>query len=445
MGFVNVPDADAFVALQRRVDDAIRDGNASVKSLLDICTALDARLKLLEKPSPPPPTGKRLLQSGDLEYIGAVKLLWAPDPAGSGDPNWGTGFTLRRVDGELRALTLGFNGNLGGFPVQWRLSEWRVADGSFVRSWQNIWPGQESLGNGGRYVHIQWDEERQGLWTVTAVDYQYHPDDEPCISFRKLNDDGTVSALSGPWQLSGQGATRTYTEVCPLPDGGLLGGFGGYLSLVNQGAAAAAMGQMSYGFSDPRSMPPGPIPFRKLVDHVGTRGARLPGRVKNYFDGQVVEWKPDPIHKWSPANEPVQGPDKWVEPFPDGKGRMVWGDSCFAHAFLNLPDYAPCSLSLWSLMGGRAWYTHHEVGRTLTCDTRLVEVHVYDPEKCDGGRVEPHEMFDLPIPGTTGIVSDHANVIHVRGTDVDGRNLYAMVYDPLGSGPKIHSWSIRAA
>lgn len=338
--------------------------------------------------------GVKVLAKGDFAYLGHYRVKRNGDFP---DLNYGQGFTHRYVKGELRFLTYPFFGNVpgGGYHLVEFAPPADLGGEVTARTnhWPDIYPGIGWGGNGA-WQGLWYEQEKERLWTTWAIDY---PDDiqasyTTSLVVRKLNDDGTVSDLRGPWGLEGVQQRRIYGGVTGIPGwfqmkhgvGPYGAGWGGYASRMSLGVS---LGPTFFAFPEPTAYPDSSdIPkadFKVLMDHGSGTVAQdwyAEGEPKTFDRG---------VRNTNVKNEYDSG--SWTAPAPDGLGRWVWGDSAWntgvwidgpkKHGFVIVPKFA----------SKRAWYE----GSTLHCEEQTAEIQVFDPEKMaevGAGQRQPWEM-----------------------------------------------------
>jgi hypothetical protein len=388
-----------------------------------------------------------VLDRGDFTYLGYYNVQ-----TNSNDSPYGQALTLRRVDGDLRFLTLDWDG-----PNTTRvLSEFSIGStqiGGTVTGFTNRW----RISPIGAYNGIWWDDARQVLWSSAGPDYttDFIPG---YVGFRTLNANGTVSNEKG-FSLNGIPGKRTYGGVQRVPAwfqaqygvGPYVTGWGGYTSLMAQGGGAS-LGLTCYAFPDPASLANGAsLNVKTCADHIsGTRnedwykntGAKSPSSfdrgirvtpVENYFDGG--DPRPNPPTR---PTEPSIG--YWLSPAPDGFGRWTWGDSYYNNCNWIETSSKKGFVCVAALAGGKAYYQ----SSSTSYDKRTMEMHVFDPTNLglvvQGAlppwAVQPSNLWELSLPGIGGLgqagSTTPGNVAGAAYDAVSGR-LYLMGFQGGGT------------
>jgi hypothetical protein len=400
-----------------------------------LVSPVDARRAPLCVPPPDPGSQKPLLTSSDFTYLGHYDVQM-----NGNNTTYGQCLTHRYVNGDLRFLTLEWQGQLVEFSIAGK------ALGSLVNVRTNQW----NLLNTGAVrdrVGLWWDEPRQRLWTNSAIDYNANFL-RTQIFTHVLNANGTLGQSRGPIGLSGIGAKRAYGGAAAVPAwfqsaygvGPYVIGWGGYTSLVEQGGRAS-IGPSMYAIADPDGYQPNTdMPtsaFRRVMDCSaagGTdwypngapsgfdRGMRLTVPI-NYFDGGDPRQNPPT----PPSGPPVAGA-QWLSPAPGGVARFVWGDDYMnTGCWIDGPSKHGFAM-IASLLGGKAWYGN----ATLNSDRREFELHIFSPTHMGEGiqglrapwNVRPSVMMQLNLPGL-GVSYG------LSGNDWPAGTLSGATYDPV--------------
>ena len=361
-----------------------------------------------------------MLGAADFSYLGS----YAVDNLDG--LTFGSGLTLRYVEGQLRFLTFSYRTGEAA-----ALREFALPDGSNGRgtqgnanaaitrttaSWPDIWsPFTGPSAGGGDHFGLWWEARASSegggrLWTTRAVDY---PNDvqlshSQAISVRELRADGTVTNRFGEYGFEAIGQRAIYGGVQPIPawfaeqhrlKQRYVAGWGGYSSRLAQGLVPS-LGLMMLAIPDVTGYPVNPagslIPatdLRILADHRSgsvmatdwysgaanppaaapfDRGARTPN-VINYLDGG--DNRPNGSTAEPPAGLPLASA-QWLSPAPDGRGRMVWNDSFNATGNWVDGDARHGFVVVLTGSAGKAWYCNSQL-----CDERKqVEIQVFDPQ-----------------------------------------------------------------
>jgi hypothetical protein len=365
-----------------------------------------------------PPSGpssqRPVLTGADFTYIGHYDVR-----LNGGNTTYGQCLAHRYVNGDLRLLTLEWQGKLTEFSlagrslgslITTRTNQWDLMPSGAIRDRNGLW----------------WDEGRQRLWTTSAINYTGNFL-RAQIFTHVLNANGTLTSR-GPVGLEGINAKRVFGGAAAVPlwfqaaygVGPYAVGWGGYTSLVAQGGAAS-MGPSMYVIPEPDFYPVNTdIPanaFRRAMDCSAAsahgndwysqsapstydRGMRLTVPI-NYFDGG--DNRPAGSASAPPPTVPPLPGAQWLSPAPGGVARFVWGDTYMnTGMWIDGPNKHGLVL-LPSLLGGKTWYG----GATLNCDRREFELHVFHPAHIGEGilglrapwNVRPTTMLQLNLPG----------------------------------------------
>ncbi len=157
-----------------------------------------------------------VLTPKDFKYLGYYEL---PTGVGGGELNYGQGFTVRYVGGQLRFLTLTYDHTFGHRLIEFAPpSSFGGAVSGTTNVWPDIWTGT-GLTDGGVWLGLWYEAANSRLWTTWAIDY---PNDQQCpytvsLAVRTLNADGTISNAAGPWGLQGIGDRMIYGGMQAVP------------------------------------------------------------------------------------------------------------------------------------------------------------------------------------------------------------------------------------
>jgi hypothetical protein len=374
-------------------------------------------------PGPTPPGERALLQPSDFVYQGYYDLQME-----GLDSPFISGLALRYVGGDLRLLTYHYTANtlveisLTGHPYGDAIT-------TETNSWVDPWGGQ--CGGCGQRDNFTgwWYEPATGrLFSTTTVDYtaSFMP---VALYTRTLNNDGTVGNVHGPIGFNDGyadiGNKRVYGGCQPVPQWfqNAYGtpaygcGFGGYTSLMAQGAVAS-LGPTMYLLNDPATYGNGGTAIVKTGADASSgtlnatdwyaagapttfdRGRRVTNPINYYDSGDP---RPNPA---TPPTVPPAPGAQWLSPAPDGFGRFVWGDSYNSSvAWIDGPNKQGF-VAFASVCLGNCYY----MSSNLNSDERGVELHIFDParfgEVRNGTRpawqVYPASMTQLTLPGLGG-------------------------------------------
>ncbi len=364
---------------------------------------------------PNPTTSTDLLTAEDFTYLGSYPVSVDSQMA------FGMGLTIRYVKDELRFLTASYSGS-----VSTKLLEFKLPNGSYgtsitgaylTNSWDNIWFSPSvsppngtapSPGSGDQYS-FWWEDlgsDNGRLWTTHSTDY---PDDvgsvrTKTLTVRNLNSDGTVSKLQGEYGFEGVGARAIYGGVQKIPQSfrtefGItqpyLVGWGGYTSRMAQGLIPS-LGFMAIAIPDVTTYPVDTIlipgsDFKIIADHrSGTASLDWyinPGSPITFDRGirnaNVINYYEDPLG-WLDTGPPTDQPHKgsqWLNAAPDGKVRMVWGDSFYNTGNWIVGAKKQGFIAILTAAAGKAYYQMS----TLHSETREAELQIFDPK--DFGQV----------------------------------------------------------
>jgi hypothetical protein len=382
---------------------------------------------------------KAVLGAQDLSYLGYYDVQLSGN-----NTTYGQALTHRYVNGELRFLTVEHPGWLAEFTIA------GSGYGQVITNTTNRWNSPGGLGD---FTGIWWEEAQQRLWTMSATDYNANFI-QGRIFTRTLNANGSIANLRGPVGLSGIPDKRLYGGALALPAwfqsaygvGPYAVGWGGYTSLMAQGGSAS-LGPAMYAIPDPSGYGDNTeIPtsgYKTAMDCVSAtthsdwygsgsptsfdRGVRLTNPT-NYFDGGDS--------RQNPSTPPTVAPSAgagWLSPAPDGRGRLVWGDSYYnTGVWIDGPSKHGFLL-VASLGGGRVWYQQS----TLHFDRREFEVHIFNPDDIGqairGQRapwnVKPSSMQQLSLAGLgSATFNGNSNVENAGSATYDavGKRLYIM-------------------
>lgn len=419
-----------------------------------------------------PPQTKTLLSGLNLSYQGQYFLN-----VGLAYSNgyWSGGLTCRRVNGDLRLMTLLYRG-AGASPnyglVEFSLAGLNYGDTiqSYTQKWDDLWAGiaVDPEGNsygggasGNKWMFADWDEANQRLWTTSAVGY---PDStqqamELSLCVRSLNPDGTIANQGGPWGLQGVNPRTYYGGWQPVPAwfqsqyGAPANcvGWGGYSSEVGTGTPTLpALGPTLFFFQEPTQYPNGSIIpcgagmcpgdaavggdwYAAGAPSTFDRGIRVDTNILNYL--QDPNYPPNP--QGFPAGYGPPSPQsQWLSPAPDGLGRWSWNDTVHnTGCWIDLPTKHGFLL-MASLGCGKNYYS----GSTTYCDSVEYEMQFYDPYQIGdvalknnvwlpNGTVGPRPSWFVR-PGNVAEYAFGSMGYGVVGDGVDDR-LHGMVFDPV--------------
>lgn len=374
--------------------------------------ALALRVTALETAQPPdPPTNRQLLGGSDFTLLGhyTIDRLAGYMFGGGGELNYGTAFTHRYVDGQLRFLTFGYwsGQRLVELPCP-------ANYGDTVTVATNVW--QDVAVTGG-HCGIDWIDGK--LWFAEGIDYPQSTAEEAetkSLSTRTLNANGTTTGRRGNWGLSGINGRRIYGGVCKIPQwfqvahgvGPFAAGFGGYASRLVVGPVS--LGATLYAIPDPHSYADQTeIPasaFSMLMDHSYGSNA----------DGYTSNWPTNYDRGVRPANV-TNNYDygQWLSPAPDGKGRCVWGDTYSntgnwidddagtrgKHGFVLVPTFATGNV--------------HYANSTLNFEGRGYEIQVFDPADFAAVKNGTKNPWNVQPVASKDITADLAALGHTDG------------------------------
>jgi hypothetical protein len=378
-----------------------------------------------------PSLGRETFDALDFSYLGHYDL---PRSFGGTSPEWGQGFTHRYVDDELRFLTLTYDQGyrLIEFPCPRAIGD---SVQTITGRWNDIWAGKFDMT--GRWGGLWWDPASEQLWTTSAADY---PDDALSMStksihIRRLNANGTVSGLRGPFGLAGVGArciyggvvsvTKWFQEQFDVPP--YVVGWGGYASRMAQGLPVS-LGPTMYAIPDPTVLSDSEdVPANRikvLMDHhAGSRGEDW------YASGSPSSFDRG-VRNSDIRNEYDGG--NWRSPAPDGLGRWTWGDSAYnTGCWIDTPTKS-VFLIVPSFSSGRAWYERS----TLHCERRTFEIQLFNPallaEVLSGARrawdAKPSSRQVLSLPGLGGGGEGNGPAGNVAGATYDPRTQRLYLY-----------------
>ncbi len=382
------------------------------------CTASQGVTIPASTPPQSPSPGRRLVDESDVTYLG-----YYDDLNGTG---WGQAVTHRYVNGQFRLLTFRTGSAVAelGLPVFFGQ---QVTQTNF---WPNVFAGVTSIV--GDHKGLWWEESRERLWTVDAIDY---PNDSQAQmgmlaspTTRTLNAAGGGISNLKRVTVAGIGARKAYGSVQATPPAWqkqwdlhpYLIGWGGYASRMAQGLGGdRSIGPVSLGLSVigipdlARYANGGQIAASArgiYADHVsGTlgnapsstvdRGVRNADVINYYDSGDPRQNPPTP-----PTARPAAGA-RWLSPAADGLGRWTWGDS-FWHTGMAIDTEDKYGLVLVaSLLSGKAFYMQS----ALAAERKTFEFQVFDPatlrdawEDVTPKIVKPTSRWMVTLPGLGG-------------------------------------------
>lgn len=347
-------------------------------------------------------------------YEGYYEVL----PYGN-DTTYMRAFTHRRVNGELRFLSLTWRGDLLEFTLPSAFGQKSSGHG---RDW-SLGP----TGALGDFTGIWWEQDKNRLWVSSGPDYtaNYSAAHVTILSLSDTSSTATVVKhfyLSVPGKRAYGGCSKVPAGLVSALGGAYVCGYGGYTSLVEQGGAAS-MGPTMYAIPDPDMIANGStVTVRVVLDTHGSRGVRatIP---TNYFDGG------DP--RQNPGSRPTSPPassGSWLSPNADGQGWFVWGDSYYNTGVWIGETFA----SIASLCKGSCWYQ----SSTLAFDGRQFELHQWNGRNLGTNILKrPDSMVELPLPDASARVwggnSATGNIAGATYDSVTGK-IYAFGV-PFGS------------
>jgi hypothetical protein len=332
-----------------------------------------------------PAEEKALLTPDDFKFVGSYPFT------AENQATYGMGLTCRRVKGQLRFLTVSYDG-----PVKARLIEFALPEKvgqkitALTGSWGDIWSPAPCPGIGGGDQYGLWLETlpdgSERLWTTHCTDY---PDDKGIIvtqalAVRTLKDDGTIADLKGEYGFAGVGQRAIYGGVQPIPkwfrdkygiSQPYAVGWGGYTSRMAQGLVPS-MGLMALAVPDVTSYKANSVipakDFKILADHrSGTTNARDWYALKKPSGFDRGRRNADVKNCFDSDPKGAQ----WQSPAPDGHGRFVWGDSYYnTGCWIDGPNKGGF-IVVGSFAKGKAHYQDS----TLHNEGRHAELQIFDP------------------------------------------------------------------
>ena len=408
-----------------------------------------------------------LLGPDDFSYLGSYTFN------ADSQMTFGMGLTIRYVNSELRFLSMSYSGSVSAKLVEFKLPAGgygtNIGGAQITNSWDNIWylppaPGAAiptgtvpGIGGGDQYS-LWWETlsgENGRLWTTHSADY---PSDAVSVetkslAIRTLNADGTISDLKGEFGFDGVGQRAIYGGVQKIPDSfrsdnGLtqkyLLGWGGYTSRMAQGLVPS-LGIMALAIPDIATYPLGNtiIPasdFKIIADHrSGTSSAVdwyiAPGaptffdrgvrntNVINYYDGGDNRANPA-VAPTLPAAPGAQ----WLSSAPDGKGRMVWGDSFYNTGNWIVGEKKQGFIAILTAAAGKAYYMHS----TLNSDSRDAELQIFNPKdfgQALQGLIKPWNIQPTSTKLLSGDLKNQGLLFGLSGNSPSG-GVAGAAYDP---------------
>ncbi|MGH7171120.1 MAG: hypothetical protein ACRELG_12650 [Gemmataceae bacterium] len=347
--------------------------------------------------------GEVLLTPSDFTFVGSYPF------SADNQATFGMGLTHHRVKGQLRFLTVSYEGAVKARLIEFALPE-KVGQkiARLTGSWDDIWSPAPHPNLGGGDEYGLWMESLPGgserLWTTHCNDYPADgtkPGQASCplaIAVRTLKSDGKISDLAGEYGFEGVGQRAIYGGIQPIPQWfrrkydihqPYAVGWGGCAARMAQGLVPS-LGLMALAIPDPTTCAANStIPtkdFKILSDHrSGTMHSRdwyAKGRptsfdrgrrnadVINYFDGGDKRQNPS-----SPPSDPPAARAQWQSPAPDGFGRFVWSDSYYnTGCWIDGPKKGGF-ITIGSFAKGKAFY----MSSTLYNSGRHAELQIFDP------------------------------------------------------------------
>lgn len=288
---------------------------------------------------------RRDLAAAAFTYVGSFEM---PQLAGGDEASYGLGYTLRRVNGQLRALSVTLHHTLYevAVPTPTAVGAWPRA--TVVQTWPDVFatrPLDPPAGRSSSVHGIHWDEAGQRLYWGYGDDYNATSNTDPALAASTLGAAG-ASTFIGAWRFGNRGPKAAMGGVVELPSWfvaqhcpgkRLAAGFGGYWSIVANGPCS--MGPALTAF-DPADSSAArhllDLPRTDLVGYpytanpgVGTDRCHRSADYANEFDG------------WQPVN---------------GTGYWNWTDMLWqGGVVIDAPTYSGV-LMLPTLGTGRLWY-----------------------------------------------------------------------------------------
>lgn len=352
----------------------------------------------------PSSEGKVLLTPSDFTFVGSYTF------SAEMQATFGMGLTHHRVDGQLRFLTVSYDG-----PSKARLIEFALpADmgqkiTTLTGSWADIWSPKPAPAIGAGDEYGLWMETLPGgserLWTTHGTDY---PSDgaKPGqslyplgVAVRILKSDGKITGLAGEYGFAGVSPRAIYGGVQPIPQWfrrkysisqPYAVGWGGYASRM-VGGSACSLGLMALAIPELAKYPADTVlpskDFKIMADHrSGTTNARdwyAAGKPTSFDRGRR---NADVENLYDSATGTMQ----WRSPAPDGFGRFVWGDSYYnTGCWIDGPKGG--FLVIGSFSKGKAFYQDS----TLNNSGRHAELQIFDPN--DFGKVLQGKKESLAV------------------------------------------------
>jgi len=269
---------------------------------------------------------KRAPQMSDLRYLGTVE---GPRRGsnGLGDPLFGSGLSLRRMDdGSLRLYFASYN------PVD-------LVQATIPGSCTGKLEGIKKIGQLPCHWSKPWglyyDPPDNALFLTCHNDYDGDVATAPTVSRGYLDDASGTLTTDKQWAFD---RSDKYTDggICALPDGRLACGFGGYRSVVATGPAS--MGAALAAFDRPVRGYTGTIPTSALLQYpYSTNFVPRMNRPPNYQNDIAGD---NPGYK-----NPPPGWTTWAD---WNQQTGVWIETT------NLSGL----LMVWMRATGRVWYTN---------------------------------------------------------------------------------------
>jgi len=433
-------------------------------------------------PAPAPNPTRRVLNAAtDFTYLGSYqggdyKISYSGEV-------FGDALTHRYVNGELRFLFTGYNGDgthdlrefvLPNSPMQ----QYRTDNGyngyvagsiiapatSYSRMW-NFW------GDTICHKSLWWEESEQRLWSGSGFDYpqgDIGSDGTQVLYNRKVpNSPGMCTDLSGWYGVEGIGQRAMWGKLQKIPQWfrtqnnlpKYVSLSGGYTSLVARGLHPAlgpmivALPDMQGVYTPQQYYTDGPnIPASDVTILVDTRSATTQDDwYANGFENRSKDRgvRVTPVENYYDAGDPRHNPStrptepsigSWQSPAPgdpNGWGRWVWGDSY--HGTGNWIDDDSGIRNRHGIVyvfrgsKGKAWYQ----SSSGAADGVGMEIHVFDPADLalvkagtlPAWKVRPSSILDIGNLIAPGVVA----INRVGATyDAFSKRLYVMTFSESG-------------
>lgn len=288
---------------------------------------------------------RRDLTEAAFTYVGSFEM---PQLAGGDEASYGLGYTLRRVDGQLRALSVTLHHTLYEVAVPAPVAGGTWPRAQVTRTWAGALaqrPLDPPAGRGSSVHGIHWDELDQRLYYGYGDDYNAASATDPAVGACSLDDVGAATFI-GAWRFGNRGQKAAMGGVVELPEWfvaqacpgrRLAAGFGGYYSIVATGPCSMGPALTAFDPADASAA-------RHLLDLPRTD---LVGYPYTYAPGPAT----DRCHRSADYTNEFDG---W-QPV-NGTGYWNWTDLLWQGGVVIDTPAVSGLLMLPTLGTGRVWY-----------------------------------------------------------------------------------------